>query len=306
MDNSFQQVITQLPKWFSAIAEAVPQEERQLITELRLFEGQPAFWCCGRQGRTYDTHKLTTQQLRELFSAVCRGSVHCYQQEITQGFVTLDGGHRVGLCGTTLWREGQAVGLRDISSMNIRFARAVKSCARDLFRKLGQCSFLLVGAPGSGKTTLLRDYVRILCGGNEGPCHFAAVIDERSELSAFDLGHTAHVLKGLPKAQAIRQALRTLSPQFLVCDEIGSSEEAELLSESLNSGCHFIATIHGENWDSLRRKPQFQPFLRQNAVDALVFLEPQGRIREIREVNADASAGMSEHFSLHSAAGYQR
>ena len=72
MDNSFQQVITQLPKWFSTIAEAVPQEERQMITELRLFEGQPAFWCCGRQGRTYDTHKLTAQQLRELFSAVCR------------------------------------------------------------------------------------------------------------------------------------------------------------------------------------------------------------------------------------------
>ena len=301
MDNSFRQVISQLPPWFSVIAEAVPPEERSAVTELRLFEGQSAFWCFGQTGRNFDTHCLTSAQLREMFSAVCRGSVHCYQQDILQGFVTLDGGHRVGLCGTPLRREGQVTGLRDITSMNIRFAKSMHGCARVLFQRLGLCSFLLVGAPGTGKTTLLRDYIRILCGGDGGTCHIAAVIDERSELSAFDLGKTAHVLKGFPKAQAIRQALRTLAPQILACDEIGSAEEAALLSESLGSGCCFIGTMHGENWDSLCRKAQFQPFLKQNALDAVVFLEGSGNIREIREVTRDASVGLSDRFSMHTA-----
>ena len=303
MDNSFQQVIAQLPRWFAPIADAVPLEERENITELRLFEGQPAFWCYAQKCRNYDTHKLNSQQMRELFSAVCKGSVHCYQQELNQGFVTLDGGHRIGLCGTTLWRDGHEAGLSNITSMNIRFAKAVTGCARSLFQRLGCSSFLIVGAPGSGKTTLLRDYVRILCGGDGGTCHFSVVVDERSELSAYDLGHTVHVLKGLPKARAIQQALRTLSPQFLICDEISSKEEAELLSESLNSGCHFIATLHGKDWESLQEKAQFQIFLRQNALNAVVFLENQGKICEIREVNSNAPGWLSEPFSLRSLTG---
>ncbi len=303
MDNSFHQVISQLPHWFSTIAESVPKEVQCRITELRLFTNQPVFWCCGQVRSIYDAHTLTAAEMQDLYSALCRGSAHCYQQDIAQGFLTLEGGHRAGLCGTALWRNGQSAGLRDITSMNIRFAKAVKGCARTLYQRLGDCSFLLAGAPGTGKTTLLRDYVRILCGGDGGTCQFAAVIDERSELSGFDLGYTVHILKGLPKVQAIQQALRTLAPQYLICDEIGSSDEAQLLSESLNSGCRFIGTIHAENWDDLRKKAQFQPFLKQNALDAVVFLEGQGKIREIKEVSPDASDRLYERFSLCGAAG---
>ena len=286
MDNKFQQVIQQFPPWFSDIADAVPMQARKHITELHVFEDQTVFWRCGKFGRSYDSHHISRRELQEIFVYLCNGSVHCYQQEIEQGFLTLNGGHRVGLCGTVLWQNGTIAGLRDISSITVRIAHQIKGCAIELNKVMGNKSFLIAGAPGTGKTTLLRDYIRLICKGT-GECNeIAAVLDERRELSGFDLGQTAHVIKGLPKSLAIRQALRTLAPQVIICDEIGSEEEAQLLSESLNCGCRFVGTIHAEQWDKLCLKAQFLPFLAQNSLDAVVFLEGQGKIREIREVNA--------------------
>lgn len=298
MDNKFQEVIQQFPPWFSVIAEAVPQHMRKDVSELHLFAGKAAYWSYGKTGQCFGDTIISPKDLQEIFTYLCHGSVHCHQQEITQGFLTIAGGHRVGLCGTALWNHGQVTGLREVTSMCIRFAHEIKGCAQELHRLLKDNSFLLAGAPGTGKTTMLRDYVRILSGGDGGNCEVIAVLDERGELSGFDLGHTAHIIKGLHKAQAIRQALRVLTPQVIVCDEIGSAEEAQLLIECLNCGCRFIGTIHAENWETLHIKPQFQPFLEQSALDAVVFLQDRGEIREIREVNTNENHRLHEPISL--------
>lgn len=310
MDNRFEQVMQQLPRWFSSLAAAVPKEEQGKMTELRLFAGQPALWLKGRQVRIYHRHILTPEEVEEVFYTLCQGSVHSFQQEIVQGFVTLQGGHRVGLCGTAVFHGDRQIGLKDITSLNIRFARQLTGCARELYRRMSmfgaqEGSFLIAGAPGCGKTTILRDYIRILAGGDGGPKRITAVLDERFELSGFDLGYSTHVLKGLPKEQAILQALRTLAPQVMVCDEIGSSREAELLCQGLNSGSRFLATIHASNWDTLRSKSQFQPLLQQRAIDAVVFLQGLGEIDEIwvKKEGSHAFSRLQSDFSLYHTGG---
>ena len=311
MDNSFEQVLCQLPPWFQAEAKAVPVEKRETITELRLFCGQPAVWVSAGACFCYDMRPLRQKEIDEIFYAVCQDSVHTFQQEICQGYVTMQGGHRVGICGTAVYHNGIQSGLREISSLNIRFARQVKGCSRELhqqMRRLGleEGNFLLVGAPGCGKTTLLRDYARILAGGDGDECRIVALLDEREELSGgFDLGRTAHVLKGIPKEKAILQALRTLAPQVIVCDEIGTAEEARLLTAGLHAGCHFIGTIHGESWQNLCDKPQFRPFWEQKALDALVFVEKLGQVRKIQRLKEDRheTDRLRTDFSLRAAAG---
>lgn len=285
MINSFEQVISQLPDWFRDIAETVPALERENVTELRLFSEKTAVWVIHGQQHIFNSTPISKQQLNDVFYAVCRRSVHSFQQEICEGYITMNGGHRVGLCGTAVFHKGQQTGLRDITSMNIRFSKNIKGCAGALYQQLKllnaeKGSFLLVGPPGSGKTTVLRDYSSILA--ERGT--IVAVLDERGEFDCCDLGHTVHILKNLPKEKAILQAVRTLSPQVILCDEIGSSHEARLLCDGINCGCHFIASVHSDDLTKLLRKPLIQPFLEQTSLDALVLLKPIGEIKEILQM----------------------
>ncbi len=294
-DKAFAEVMSQLPRWFNEWSDLVPNSMKTYITELRLFSGQSPLWMEGRNCRSFGTNVLSSQQMQDLFLYVCQGSVHSFQQEIKEGFVTLNGGHRVGLCGTAVFHNGQQSGLRDITSMNIRFARQHRDCAAPLYEKFKEHgyekgSFLIAGAPSSGKTTLLRDYCRILS--DKGI--ICAMLDERGELSGFDLGNCTHVLKGLPKTRAILQALRCLSPEIIFCDEIGTVEEAELLCSGLGGGAKFIGTIHGDDLHKLLHKPQLQPLLQQQSLDMLVLVEAVGKITEIMEVNSYAASGL--HF----------
>lgn len=310
MDNSWESLLRQLPPWFQDMTAAVPKEERKDLTELRLFCGQHPLWVKRGEAIFYNKEIISKGQLQKIFHSLCHGSVHSFEQELKEGFVPLEGGHRVGICGTAVYRDGIRSGVRDISSINIRLARPCTGCARNLYqemerRGMAEGSFLLVGAPASGKTTLLRDYARILAGGDGDPCRLIALLDERSELSdGFDLGRSTHVLKGLPKTVGILQALRTLAPKVILCDEIGTAEEAKLLLQGLQSGCRFIGSIHGENWQQLQQKAQFRPFLEQKALDAVVFLkqaQQPGQIREIHEIRGskNETVGLSSDFPQH-------
>lgn len=321
-DKPFQSAVLQLPGWFQTIAEKLPPEEQKQISEIRLWANQPIVWmkrgqcffCSDRRLTDHPTGKervLTKQELMDCFYSICHDSVHTVQQELCQGFVSLPGGHRAGICGTAVHHQGEQTGLRDISSINLRIARSIPGCAQELYQKLfsgGRAlnGLLIAGAPASGKTTVLRDLVRILCSGKETRCHIVAVVDEREELSGgHDLGITSHVLRKIPKERAIQQALRTLAPEYIVCDEIGTKEEAQLLSQGLNAGTGFIGTIHAGSWQELLRRPSFRALLEQQALDAVVLLSDRSqpgkidRIIKLQEVQRnDACCGLCPDFSV--------
>lgn len=199
------------------------------------------------------------RDLQKTFEAVCQYSVHSFQREITEGFVTVRGGHRAGICGTSVIRDFSVENIKNISSVNFRIAREVRGCADELCNKIfgsGLCSVLIAGAPGSGKTTMLRDMARILGGRFK-----TAVIDERGELAAVmngvpqnDVGINTDVFDGYSKPLGIMTALRVMSPQVIICDEIGSEEDFKALYQASNSGVCVVASIHSADMDELKRK----------------------------------------------------
>ena len=183
--------------------------------------------------------------------------MHSYSNEIAEGFITLDGGHRVGICGTAVLSGGRITAVKDISSLNIRIAHEVRGCAEEIYARFFSDrlrSLLLAGAPMSGKTTILRDLSRVL-----GRDHRVALIDSRNELSAsvrglptLDIGENTDVLCGYPKAEGIMTALRSLSPDIIICDEMGN--DCEAVEQCLFCGVRIIAAAHAGSISELSRR----------------------------------------------------
>lgn len=197
---------------------------------------------------------VSSEDIKRTFEAVCQYSIHSFQKEIAEGFVTVKGGHRVGICGTF---SGGTV--KNIGSLNFRAAKEVIGCSDELFGKIfgkGLCSLLIAGAPGSGKTTILRDISRRL-----GKYYRTALIDERGELAAVwngipqnDVGVNTDVFDGYDKPTGIMTAVRVMSPQIVICDEIGSGDDMEAVRTALQSGVRVAASIHASSLDELGRK----------------------------------------------------
>ena len=189
-------------------------------------------WPClflGKKGvtRAFQEGIVTTpQQLRELFLAACGHSVFRHEEELRQGYVRLGENLRVGVCGTAVAEGGQVRSLRDITALVYRIPRQVPGCGDRLFLEGVplERGVLVVGPPSSGKTTFLRDVARSLSLGRFGPSRRVAVVDERGELGGYDLGPNADVLRGYPKAAGLNAAIRTLSPEVAVLDELSQGD----------------------------------------------------------------------------------
>jgi stage III sporulation protein AA len=204
----------------------------------------------------------------EAFRLICDCSVHSHQREIKNGFVTLRGGHRAGICGTAVLDGDEVSNIRDISSINLRIARDIAGAADKTVKALltdgGVSGALIFGPPGCGKTTVLRDLARQLSSGGRGARMFrVAVIDERGEIAATfqgqpqnDLGPCCDVLDGYPKGEGIMQAVRCLSPDVVICDEIGGEADEKAVEFSLNAGVTVIASAHAGSLRELLARPQ--------------------------------------------------
>jgi len=198
---------------------------------------------------TSDCLALNCAEIRELLSRLCDFSLYSREDDLKRGFITVEGGHRVGVCGSLLAPDGP---VGDYSSLNIRVAREFPGCADKVIKEclahsLG--SVLIAGAPGSGKTTIVRDLARRLASDAWGLD--VTVIDERGEIAGvyagtrgLDVGVTSDVLNGFMKTEGIETAVRALSPDVIVCDEIGGDDDLAALLRAKRSGVHIAATIH--------------------------------------------------------------
>lgn len=223
--------------------------------------------------------------ISECFLELCKNSVHSFAREISEGYITLPGGSRVGFCGTAVIQGGKLTSLRDISSLNIRFPREVRGCAEELFRRAfsgGLCSLIVCGKPLSGKTTVLRDMARIL-----GASHRVAVVDSRGELAGvhggiptLNVGENTDVLNGYSKADGIMCALRSLSPEIIICDEIG--DDAESVRQCMSCGVKLIVSAHAGSIKELKRRPALSGLL--PLFDKAALLGERGRLIELTEL----------------------
>lgn len=236
--------------------------------------------------------KASITDIEECFSIVCGHSVHTHRSGICQGYVTINGGHRVGLSGTAVCDRGVVTGLRDVSSVNIRISREFKGIADTVFENVRMNSkggLIIAGPPSSGKTTVLRDLARLL-GGEEGGYARTVIIDEREEIAACvngvpgnDIGATCDVLSGYPKSEAVLIALRSMSPENIIIDEIGSMDEVKAVEQGLNSGVRFILSIHASSKEDFLSRPQALRLIQTGAFSGVVFLGGADTPSTIRE-----------------------
>ena len=294
-ENKMEELFPYFKKeWCQRIADQ-PKELLQKATEVRFRNHKGCFISCGEGNYAVDGITVNQDDIQWLFESVCGGAVYRFENQIENGYIPLKGGHRVGICGTFLKNDGSQIRLRDLSSVNFRINREIKGIAEGLFSKLlcdGKfCSTLIVSEPCGGKTTLLTDLVRVLSENG----YRSAVIDERGEIGAVfrgvpqkDLGDLADVLDGYPKPYGMMIALRTLSPQVLVCDEIGSKEETECMLDAMNAGVPILATAHARDEEELFHRPQIKRLKDAGALSKIVLLKgakQPGRIRKVLTVN---------------------
>ena len=253
----FDYIAAQLPLYRDRLL-ALPAPLKSQTTDIRLKSGQPVT-LFGREGAVYLKESAGASReldanlavaapadLQEIFLHICGHSVFSHENEIRRGYVQLAGGGRVGLCGTAVMEKGRVKGMRDISSLVFRVPRDVPRCGDRLFQAgLDPARGLLIaGEPGSGKTTLLRDIARSLSLGRLSPSRRVVVLDSRGELSSgFELGPCADVLKGFPKGYGLDMAIRSLSPEVLVCDEL-APEDLGAVRQAVYAGAGLVATVH--------------------------------------------------------------
>ena len=226
-----------------------------------------------------------------------RASVHTAQPQISNGFFTVRGGHRIGICGSGVMVDGRVRNLRNISSLAIRVAREVPGAARPVLDKLWQGerfqSTLVVSPPGGGKTTLLRDLIRRISDGDGCPALRVGVADERGELAAmregiaqFDVGGHTDVMDGCPKEKGLLMLLRGMNPQVLAADEITAPEDCRALEVAANCGVALLCSAHGLDLEDLKTRPLYRDLLERRIFRRLVVIHrtEDGREYQVTEL----------------------
>ena len=263
------------------------------LEELRLRRGFPMTALLPEGEVETDGPPVGEDDLRQVVENATQASAHTALDRVRQGFVTLRGGHRIGLCGSVVKREGRIVTLRDISSLSVRVARPVEGQAARLLPRLTEngvfCSTLILAPPGAGKTTLLRDLVRSLSDGDAGPPLRVGVADERGEIAALwqgepqlRVGRHTDVIDGCSKAEGLSILIRGMNPQVVAADEITDPADIQAAAGAAGCGVALIATAHGAGREDLARRPVYRVLLENGIFRRLAVIERQGGRRSVR------------------------
>lgn len=264
-----------LPERFARLLSSVSDTQWRDVHEVRLRVGMPLLLVTATCHRAIGD-AVTQQELYDCYLRCCGHAVHTHEEELQQGFVTTQDGFRVGLGGTAVMKNGKVVSYRDITSLCIRIPRSVNGCATPLlpFVDDGTAlhSVLIGGTPGSGKTTLLRDLAKQLAAS-----YRVCVVDERFELSAGGL-LCCDVLRGCPKAVGILQAIRTLSPDVVIVDELGGEQEWEAVLSCCYCGVPVVASAHMLSRSDVLSRPALKQTIKDGGFSRLVFLPPRRQL----------------------------
>ncbi len=241
---------------------------------------------------------ITKNEIRETMEYISNYSLYAFEEEIRQGFITISGGHRIGIAGKIIVEDDSIKGMKHISFINVRLAHQVKGCADAVLPYLinqeskGIYHTLIISPPRCGKTTLLRDIIRQLSDGSELlPGMSIGVVDERSEIGACymgtpqnEVGIRTDILDCCPKAKGMLMLIRSMSPQVIAVDELGSKEELEAIDYVIGCGCKLIATIHGSSLEDIRSKPVLGELMEKRLFERYILLNNKKGIGHLEEI----------------------
>ena len=262
----------------------------ELLEEIRVRNNLPLICKIGQADKVLN-YKILTEDINYIFQKICENSIYTYQNQIANGYITIQGGNRVGIVGTAVLHEDKVTNFNYISGLNFRISRQILGCSNSIMQKIINkeqntiYNTLIISMPGMGKTTLLRDIIRNISNGIEGLIDGAniAVIDERGEISATfkgimqnDLGIRTDVVNDIPKHIGMRLAIRSMSPKVLAADEIGSKEDSEAINYAMCCGVKGIFTAHGESIEDVCKNPELKELINNKTIERVVLIKNSG------------------------------
>lgn len=281
------------------------------IEEIRLRQDQPLMVnLSGGEGFVTSTgnlvkvpaegYRVTSEDLLKTLQLLTNSSLYALEEELRRGFITIPGGHRVGMVGKTVVENGTIRTIKQVNALNIRIARQIFNVSEKLLPYVYNYSTqnlyhtLIISPPCCGKTTLLRDLIRQI---SYGQPKFAVaglgvgLVDERSEVAGsyrgkpqLDVGPRTDVLDGCPKAEGMMLLIRSMNPKVIAVDEIGSKEDILALEEALNAGIKVVATVHGASIEEIIRRPNFKYIIQNKIFERIVILERRSSPGVIKNV----------------------
>ncbi|MBH5318074.1 stage III sporulation protein AA [Paenibacillus sp. GSMTC-2017] len=330
------QVSHLLPLEVKRLLDMLPVDVKGTLEEIRIREERPlevsfqgASKFIGVDGSlkvlSEGAFKPTAEHCRKLLERITNYSLYAMEEELRRGYITVSGGHRIGLAGRTILDSGTVRGIRDIGGFNIRIAREVIGAASHLMPKLidrtrGTVnSTLILAPPQQGKTTLIRDIARSISYGlwtgsntNSNGGKKVGIVDERSEIAAcvrgiptFDVGPRTDVMDACPKAEGMMMLLRSMSPEVLIVDEIGRPEDADAIQEASHAGVSVIATAHAFDVHDAKGRPELQKLIQDGTFAQIVELKRtnDGIMHRIISVGSNTGTSSAKGRELSQAQG---
>ena len=288
--KDFNEILRYFPHNIYQVLKNTFEQKQNLISslqEIRIRVNRPIILKTGQADLLIE-YLVTQSEVFEVLEKLCNNSIYAYQNQICKGFITVRGGHRVGITGTAITENEKVTNLKYITSLNFRIAREVKGCSnkilKDVICKEQNTIYtsLIVSPPGKGKTTMLRDLIRNISNGvpelgfRGKTC---GVVDERGEIAAMyhgipqnDVGIRTDVIENISKDKGMSMLIRSMAPEIIACDEIGSKEDVEAIQNAVISGVKGIFTMHGKNLDNIKENQGINYLIKTKQIEKIRFL----------------------------------